>query len=71
MPSIRDVNDSESDSESGRAAGSTPKQRRPLPDEWGIYDPEQAGLRAVIRRVLANDDDTGESPADPKDPAPR
>jgi len=21
-------------------------------DEWGVYDPEQAGLKAVMRRLL-------------------
>lgn len=26
---------------------------RPAVDEWGIYDPEQAGLAAVIERIAA------------------
>jgi hypothetical protein len=28
-------------------------------DEWGIYDPERAGLPAVVRRVLQNGSDNG------------
>jgi hypothetical protein len=30
---------------------------RPVRDEWGLYDPEQAGLQAVIRRVSAAKDE--------------
>jgi len=26
---------------------------RPLQDEWGIFDPRQAGLEALLRRVLS------------------
>ena len=43
-----------------------PKSARPVHDEWGFYDPEQAGLEAVIRRLTAsreenNTDSTGTS----------
>lgn len=30
---------------------------RPVRDEWGLYDPEQAGLEAVIRRMSAAKDE--------------
>jgi hypothetical protein len=35
-----------------------PASARPAVDEWGFYDPAQAGLEAVIRRMAAakNDD---------------
>jgi hypothetical protein len=26
---------------------------RPLQDEWGIFDPRQAGLEALLRKVLS------------------
>jgi hypothetical protein len=43
---------------------------RPLQDEWGIYDPQQAGLEALLRRLLSpvpGDKDTApEPPATPK-----
>lgn len=32
------------------------KPRRPLHDEWGIYDPEQAGLQVIIRKLMAPPD---------------
>ena len=35
---------------------SSPRTVHPLQDEWGIYDPEQAGLAALLRK-LANVDD--------------
>jgi hypothetical protein len=32
------------------------KPSRPVQDEWGIYDPEQAGFEAILRRLgRAND----------------
>ena len=34
---------------------------RPLQDEWGIFDPQQAGLEALLRRLtspLADRDST-------------
>jgi hypothetical protein len=39
---------------------------RPVQDEWGIYDPEQAGLEAVMRRLTATRDDS----SDATDPSP-
>ena len=29
---------------------------RPVCDEWGVYDPEQAGFEAIIRRLLPGED---------------
>lgn len=29
---------------------------RPVCDEWGLYDPEQAGFEAIVRRLLPNDE---------------
>ena len=30
---------------------------RPVCDEWGLYDPEQAGFEAIVRRLLPNEED--------------
>lgn len=30
---------------------------RPIQDEWGIFDPKQAGLEALLRRLQALDAD--------------
>jgi hypothetical protein len=42
------------------------QSERPVQDEWGIFDPQQAGLEALLRRL--------KSPADndraPEPPAP-
>ena len=32
------------------------KRVRPVCDEWGVYDPEQAGLEAVMRRLSENEE---------------
>jgi hypothetical protein len=37
---------------------------RPAKDEWGVYDPQQAGLAALFQRLNAND-------AQPSSPASR
>ena len=37
-----------------------PQRLRPVHDEWGVYDPEQAGLEAVIRRLTASRDDNND-----------
>jgi hypothetical protein len=29
---------------------------RPVCDEWGVYDPEQAGFEAIARRLEPDDD---------------
>jgi hypothetical protein len=28
---------------------------RPVCDEWGVYDPEQAGFEAIVRRLLPDE----------------
>jgi hypothetical protein len=38
-------------------------------DEWGVYDPEQAGFEAVLRRLVADEDPDG-IPVAPAEPAP-
>jgi hypothetical protein len=35
----------------------TSAAERPVCDEWGLYDPEQAGFEALIRRLLPEDDE--------------
>jgi hypothetical protein len=30
---------------------------RPVCDEWGLYDPEQAGFEALVRRLIPEDDE--------------
>jgi hypothetical protein len=30
---------------------------RPVCDEWGLYDPEQAGLEALVRRLDPEEDE--------------
>ena len=32
------------------------EHRRPVCDEWGVYDPEQAGFEAIVRRLFPEDD---------------
>ena len=45
-----------------------PADERPVQDEWGIYDPEQAGLEAVLRKLEPENDETsGVSTPDPSD----
>ena len=39
---------------------SLPSDARPVQDEWGLYDPEQAGFEAVLRRLAL---DAGEAEA--------
>ena len=29
---------------------------RPVCDEWGVYDPEQAGFEAIVRRLRPNEE---------------
>lgn len=38
-----------------------PQPSRPVHDESGFYDPEQAGLEAVIRRLTASREDHNDS----------
>jgi hypothetical protein len=35
------------------SSSAAPQFRRPLQDEWGIFDPEQAGIEAVLRKLSA------------------
>jgi hypothetical protein len=30
---------------------------RPVCDEWGLYDPQQAGFEAIMRRLPTDDKD--------------
>jgi len=41
---------------------------RPVQDEWGFYDPKQAGVEALVRRLLsaAHEGDQHEPPAPKK-----
>ena len=41
-----------------------PKPVRPVMDEWGVYDPQQAGLSALFARL-----DSRSDAAKPKDDA--
>lgn len=43
----------------------SPKRTRPAHDEWGVYDPQQAGLAALYARL-----DTKDVKAAPAIPAP-
>jgi hypothetical protein len=40
---------------------------RPVQDEWGIYDPEQAGFEAVLRRLGRDDESDATTHAEPSD----
>jgi hypothetical protein len=51
----------------------TPRIRvRPAKDEWGVYDPEQAGLAALYARLDRKDTNAAASssatPVEPKEP---
>jgi len=46
-----------------------PAAARPVCDEWGFYDPEQAGFEAVLRRLCPDDDSAG-IPVAPAQPTP-
>jgi hypothetical protein len=35
----------------------TSEAERPVCDEWGLYDPEQAGFEALVRRLHPEDDE--------------
>lgn len=37
---------------------------RPAHDEWGVYDPEQAGLSALFARLDSKDSKTQDSAGD-------
>jgi hypothetical protein len=40
---------------------------RPVQDEWGIFDPKQAGLEALLRKLLSPG---GDHDITPQTPAP-
>lgn len=40
--------------------------RRPTVDEWGVYDPQQAGLAAVFTRLTKPA--AGQAPTEPEPP---
>ena len=44
-----------------RTTRSSKQSARPVQDEWGFYDPEQAGLEAVMRRLTATRDDNSDA----------
>jgi hypothetical protein len=50
-----------SDSKQTHVITVKPQPSRPVQDEWGVYDPEQAGLEAVIRRLTASRDEHNET----------
>ena len=57
---------------------SSSNDRRPTVDEWGVYDPQQAGLAALYTRLTTAPGTTpAEGPADgaskraPGEPPPR
>ena len=43
---------------------------RPAKDEWGVYDPEQAGLAALYARLDKKDAKPASKPAEQKNEAP-
>jgi hypothetical protein len=49
------------------ATAITRSKVRPAKDEWGVYDPQQAGLAAVLARLDARDPKA--APADSPSPA--
>ena len=51
-----------------RVADAMKKKAEPVKDEWGIYDPSQAGFAAVIRKLLEAEE-TAASPS--SDSVPR
>jgi hypothetical protein len=43
---------------SGTKQTMTDAAARPVCDEWGLYDPEQAGLEALVRRLDPEEDES-------------
>ena len=41
---------------------------RPVQDEWGVYDPAQAGLEAVIRKLASLREDDAKPNTKPEGP---
>ena len=46
-----------------RVTDAMKKKAEPVRDEWGIYDPSQAGFAAVIRKLLEAEETTPASPS--------
>src|SRR5207244_3352259 len=42
--------------EANKPVSATELTKRPVSDEWGIYDPQRAGLAAVFRQLSNTDD---------------
>ena len=47
--------------EAERVSRSSKQSARPVQDEWGFYDPEQAGLEALMRRLTTARDDNSDA----------
>ena len=41
---------------------------RPLQDEWGIFDPRQAGVEALLRKLLSASNDKDSAASEPAEP---
>ena len=41
---------------------------RPLQDEWGIFDPRQAGVEALLRKLLSSSNDKDSVVSEPAEP---
>jgi len=39
------------------------EHQRPVCDEWGVYDPQQAGFEAIVRRLFPENDESLEDEA--------
>ena len=52
------------------ASPATFRPSRPVHDEWGLYDPAQAGFEAVLRRLDAISQDESTASATPLHAAP-
>ena len=53
-------------------AARTARLPKPVQDEWGVYDPEQAGLPATMRAVMSAPEEQARlmAPAEVPEPAP-
>jgi hypothetical protein len=46
-----------------------PMDSRPVCDEWGLYDPKQAGFEAIVRQLPDQEDDVMRVQASPLPPS--
>lgn len=44
--------------------------QRPTVDEWGVYDPQQAGLAALFMRLASSTSSPARSGGEPRAPKP-